>query len=63
MRHEHGTSSVVSIAETGLILWCKGKVGIPLEMKQGKWASSRDEMENTGPFSSCGEIHEVLPEL
>ena len=42
LRHEPWSSSQVSIGYTGLLLRCEGKVRIPLETKQGIWASSRD---------------------
>ena len=47
-------SSRVSIGETGLFLSQEGKVGIPLESKQGNRPPSLDEVGNTGPFLSCG---------
>ena len=40
--------SPVSIGETGLLLRCQGKVGIPLWSKQGIWGSSGDEVRNMG---------------
>ena len=42
-------SSQVSIGEKCLLLRCEGKVGIPLESKQGNWPPSQDEVENMGP--------------
>ena len=47
-------SSHVAIGETGLLVRCKGKVGIHLESKQGNWLSSRGEVGNTKLFSRCG---------
>ena len=38
--------------ETGLLLRCNGKVGIPLQTKQGNGPSSRDEEGKTGLFLS-----------
>ena len=48
----HG-SSQVTIGETGFILRCEGKVGIPLESEQGNRPSTRDEVGNMEFFSSC----------
>ena len=45
----------VKIHETGLLLRCEGKVGIPLQLKQGSQPLSRDEMGNTGILLSFGE--------
>ena len=45
----------VKISETGLLLRCEGKVGIPLPSKQGSQLLSRDQMGNTGLLPSCGE--------
>ena len=41
--------------ENGLLLRCRGKVGIPLQTKQGNGPSSRDEDMNPGLFLNCGE--------
>ena len=51
---EPRVSSRVSIGETGLLSRCPGKVGIPLESRQGNRPLSPDEVGNTGPFSSSG---------
>ena len=45
----------VKIRETGLLLRCEGKVGIPLQLKQGSQPLSRDEMGNRGLLLSCGK--------
>ena len=43
-------SSCVAMGETGLPFWCKGKVWIPLEFKQGNRPSFLDKVWNIGPF-------------
>ena len=47
-------SSGASVGETGLLLNCEGKVGIPLESKQENLPSSPDEVRNAGLFSGFG---------
>ena len=47
LQQETRGSSGGSIGETDLLLRCEGKVGIPLESKQGNLPSSRDELANT----------------
>ena len=54
MWQEPRVSSRVSIGETGLLSRCPGKVGIPLELRQGNRPLTPDEVGNTGPFSSSG---------
>ena len=54
LRQEPRGSSRLAIYETGLLFRYEGKVGFPLEKKQGNRPSSQDEVGNPGPFSSCG---------
>ena len=54
MWQETRGSSRVAIGETGLLLRCKGKVGIPFVLRQSNWTLPGDEVGNTGLFSSCG---------
>ena len=42
---------------------CEKKVGISVGLKQGNWLSSRDEVWNTGLFSSCVGKHVFLLDL
>ena len=51
------------MGETGLLLKWEGKVGIPLELKEGNQPLSGDEVGNTGLFLSCGGKLEVPLEL
>ena len=51
------------MGKTGLLLKWEGKVGIPLELKEGNRPLSGDEVGNMGLFLSCGEKLGVPLEL
>ena len=47
-----GVPLKLQLVRQASFLRCEGKVGIPLDLKKGNQPSSRDEVGNTGPFSS-----------
>ena len=43
----------MEVGKLGFFSSCGGKIGVPLKLRQGRQASSRFEIGNSGFLSSC----------